>query len=141
VVPAFASQVARIEQGLAKPVIEVGNLTAYRDFIDVRDVVRAYALAAFGEGPGAEGQVFNLASGKAVQIRTILDTLIRLSGRDIEVVISSDRVRPVDIPLAHGDPRRVGETFGWAPTYELEETLSAVLADWRQRVARDRSES
>lgn len=134
VIPAFASQIARIEAGLAPPVIEVGNLGAYRDFLDVRDVVRAYVLAALGKGRNVEGKVFNLASGKAVQIRTILDILVRLSGRDIEVIVSPERVRPIDIPTARGDASAAMHSLGWAPQFELEDTISAVLSDWRDRV-------
>ncbi len=134
VIPAFASQIARIEAGLAPPIIEVGNLGAYRDFLDVRDVVRAYALAALDKGRNVEGKVFNLASGKAVQIRTILDILVRLSGRDIEVIVSPERVRPIDIPTARGDASAAMNSLGWAPQFELEDTISAVLSDWRDRV-------
>lgn len=134
VIPAFASQIARIEAGLAPPVIEVGNLEAYRDFLDVRDVVQAYALAALGKGRDAEGKVFNLASGKAVQIRMILDILVRLSGRDIKVVVAPERVRPVDIPTARGDASAAMYSLGWAPQFELEDTINAVLSDWKDRV-------
>lgn len=134
VIPAFASQIARIEAGLAAPVIEVGNLGAHRDFLDVRDVVRAYAIAALGEGHEAEGKVFNLASGTAVEIRSIIDLLVRLSGREIEVVVSPDRVRPIDILTARGDAGAAERHLGWAPQFELEQTVSAVLSDWRDRV-------
>lgn len=134
VIPAFASQIARIEAGVVPPVIEVGNLGAHRDFLDVRDVVRAYALAALGDDIEVEGKVFNLASGKAVEIRSILNTLIRLSGREIEVVVSPERVRPVDIPMARGDAGAALSILGWEPQFALEETIAAVLSDWRARV-------
>ncbi len=134
VIPAFASQIARIEAAVSPPVIEVGNLSAKRDFLDVRDVVRAYALAALGKGNLAEGKVFNLASGNAIEIRTILDVLVRLSGRKIEVVIASDRVRPIDIPIACGNASAANQTLGWAPQFRLEDTIHAVLSDWRERI-------
>lgn len=133
VVPAFASQIARIEAGLVPPVIEVGNLSAFRDFLDVRDVARAYALAALGEGKDADGKVFNLASGRAVEVRTILDILVRLSARNIDVVVAPDRVRPVDIPTARGDASAASHSFKWSPQFQLEDTVSAVLSDWRER--------
>ncbi|TCR03930.1 GDP-mannose 4,6-dehydratase [Neorhizobium sp. JUb45] len=134
VVPAFASQIARIEAGIVPPVIEVGNLSAYRDFLDVRDVVRAYALAALGEGEDADGKVFNLASGHAVEVRTVLDILVRLSARDIDVVVAPDRMRPVDIPTARGDASAVFRSLKWSPQFQLEDTVSAVLSDWRDRI-------
>lgn len=134
VVPAFASQIARIEAGIVPPVIEVGNLSAYRDFLDVRDVVRAYALAALGEGEDAEGKVFNLASGRAVEVRTILDILVRLSACEIDVVVAPDRVRPVDIPTACGNASAAFQSLKWSPQFKLEDTVSAVLSDWRDRI-------
>lgn len=133
VIPAFASQIARIESGAAPPVIEVGNLEAQRDFLDVRDVVRAYALAALGDNHDAEGKVFNLASGNAIEIRSILDTLVRLSGREIEVVVSPERVRPIDIPTARGNASAARKILGWKPEFSLEDTIDAVLSDWRDR--------
>lgn len=134
VIPAFASQIARIEAHLAPPVIEVGNLDAHRDFLDVRDVVQAYALAALGKSRDAEGKVFNLSSGRAVQIRVILDTLVRMSGRDIKVVVAPERVRPVDIPTARGDASAALQSLDWSPQFKLEDTINAVLSDWRDRV-------
>ena len=72
VVPAFASQIARIEEGLQEPVMKVGNLEAARDFADVRDVVRGYHLAVM---QGEPGEVYNLASGRAYPISELLETL------------------------------------------------------------------
>lgn len=135
VVPAFASQVARIEAGLSKPTIEVGNLSVSRDFLDVRDVVRAYALAALGKGgAAADGGAYNLSSGRAVQIREILDILVRLSNLEIEVIVSPERVRSIDIEMARGDSRAAARVFGWRPQIKLEDTIRAVLDDWRVRV-------
>ncbi|MEN3794777.1 GDP-mannose 4,6-dehydratase [Fulvimarina sp. MAC3] len=137
VIPAFASQIARIEAGLAPPVVEVGNLSARRDFLDVRDVARAYALAALGEDRDLDGSVFNLASGKPASIRSILDTLLRLSGHDIEIAVAQDRLRPVDIPVACGDASAARDRLNWTPQFQLEETLAAVLSDWRDRIHAD----
>ena len=62
----FAKQVASIEAGLQEPVIQVGNLDAVRDFTDVRDMVRAYWLAA---DKGKPGEVYNIATGSGITIR------------------------------------------------------------------------
>jgi len=135
VIPAFASQIARIMAGQAIPVMEVGNLSAYRDFLDVRDVVRAYVWAVLGKGTPAAGGVFNLASGRAVEVREILDALVRLSGREIEVRIAPERVRPIDIPYAVGDARAACDVIGWSPRIALEATLADVLDYWRQKAS------
>lgn len=136
VVPAFARQIARIEAGLSNPVIEVGNLNAYRDFLDVRDVVDAYAMAALGKGGDKVlGRVYNLSSGKVTQISAIVEILIRLSKLKIEVTVSQDKVRGNDVKVAKGHSNAVGRDFGWAPKISFEQTVAAVLDDWRGRIA------
>lgn len=139
VVSAFAKQVAGIMAGQIKPIIEVGNLDAFRDFLDVRDVVRAYATAALSENRALDGKVYNLASGKAVQIRTILETLIGLSGRDIEIVIDPNRVRPLEVPIAVGNADAAQHAFHWIPKITLEETILSSLNYWQSQIALERT--
>ena len=100
VAPDFAMQIARIEAGQQPPMLEVGNLSARRDFTDVRDVVRAYRLIM---EKGEVGQVYNIAAGKAYSIQQLLDTLVNLSGAAIDVRIDQSRFLPVDVPLKVGD--------------------------------------
>jgi GDP-4-dehydro-6-deoxy-D-mannose reductase len=133
VVPAFARQIARIERGLQAPVIQVGNLDAERDILDVRDVVGAYAVAATVEEGIAQGSVFNLAAGAPVRIGDLLQALLSKSDRKIEVEIDPAKVRPSEVPRASGDSTRVREMLGWRPVNRLEQTLRDVLDDWRAR--------
>ncbi|MFH1518697.1 MAG: GDP-mannose 4,6-dehydratase [Pseudomonadota bacterium] len=130
VVPAFAEQIARIEAGLQPPVVRVGNLEARRDFLDVRDVAGAYARAA---DPAAEidGSVFNLASGDARTIRSILDALVGMSDRPISVVTDPSKLRPSDVPYAAGSNLRICKDLGWAPVHRFEDTLRDTLSFWR----------
>ncbi len=130
VVSAFAKQVADIIQGRIKPIIKVGNLDAFRDFLDVRDVVRAYATAALSENKDAEGKVFNLASGRTIQIREILETLIRLSGQDIQVIFDPEKVRPLEVAIAFGNAAAAKKEFAWSPTISIDKTISDVLNQW-----------
>jgi len=131
----FARQLARIELGLAEPVIEVGNLDAVRDFTDVRDIVRAYVLAATMCEPG---EVYNIASGSGHSIRELLDTLIALSGLEVEVSIDPQRLRPSDVEILIGDSTRFRERTGWRPAIPLETTLSDLLDYWRRRLRASR---
>jgi GDP-4-dehydro-6-deoxy-D-mannose reductase len=128
VVAAFARQIAMIERGEQEPVVQVGNLEARRDFTDVRDVVRAYELAATH---GEAGEVYNIGSGTAVEIRQILDMLIALSGHAIEVEVDPARVRPVDVPVIACDASRFRTRTGWRPLIPLEQSLADVLDEWR----------
>ncbi|NTH65957.1 NAD-dependent epimerase/dehydratase family protein [Agrobacterium rhizogenes] len=137
VVSAFAKQLAEISVGAKPPRISVGNLSASRDFLDVRDVVRAYADAALIEDVSQSlGGVFNLSSGRSVQIQSILDMLIQLSGLKVDVEIDPQRLRGPEIVAALGDNDAALKAFGWKPEIELSRTLGDVLDDWKIRVAR-----
>jgi GDP-4-dehydro-6-deoxy-D-mannose reductase len=137
VVPAFARQLAEIACGKKPPHISVGNLSAFRDFLDVRDVVRAYAdLALNDEGSAAFGKVFNLSSGRSIQIQAVLDMLIELSGKDVEIEVDPQRLRGSEVAIAVGDNQAAFDAFGWKPEIDLRQTFSDVLEDWKARVAR-----
>ncbi|MEI6776077.1 MAG: GDP-mannose 4,6-dehydratase [Chloroflexales bacterium] len=128
VTAAFARQIARIERGLQPPVMQVGNLSACRDFTDVRDVVRAYTLLM---SHGVAGEVYNLGTGHAVMIRDILDMLLAESTTPIEVHLSADLMRPIDIPLVTCDARKLRTCTGWAPSMTIRQTMNDILAYWR----------
>ena len=130
VAPAFAMQIASIEEGQREAVINVGNLAAKRDFTDVRDIVRAYRQIV---EQGQPGQAYNVASGVAHSIRKLLDILLALSEIDIEVRVDPSRMRPVDVPEIRGDSAKLRRDTGWRPSLSFEETLQDVLADCRQR--------
>lgn len=116
----------------------VGNLSAFRDFLDVRDVVRAYADAALNDAAhNAIGRVFNLSSGRSVQIQSILDMLIELAGVHVEFDVDPKRLRGSEIPAAAGDSSAACETFGWKPRISLPKTLSDVMTDWKTRTERN----
>lgn len=131
VAPAFAMQIARIEAGLQEPVIYVGDLTARRDFTDVRDVVRAYTALM---ERGVPGEAYNVASGVAHSIQHVLDTLLSLSDKHIEVRVDPSRLRPSPIPVLQGDASKLRRTTGWAPQISFETSLRDVLEDCRARV-------
>lgn len=131
VASAFARQIASIEYGLQPPIISVGNLSAQRDFTDVRDIVRAYALAA---EHGESGAVYNLGSGQPVMIRDLLNTLISLSNVTVDVQQDPQRMRPHDVPITVCNSRRFRERTGWQPQIPITQTLRDILDDWRVRL-------
>lgn len=133
VVPAFARQIARIEAGQQPPVLKVGNLDAERDFLDVRDVVAAYALSVTVTDAPAHG-VFNVSSGKPRTIRSILDALVRLCEVPITVETDPERMRPSEVPCACGDNSSLRRAFGWQQQVGFEETLVQTLNYWRATV-------
>ncbi|MDP8214344.1 MAG: GDP-mannose 4,6-dehydratase [Candidatus Euphemobacter frigidus] len=131
VTSAFALQIARIEAGQQRPVLEVGNLETARDFTDVRDMVRAYRLAAERCRPATP---YNICSGKVYAIKDILDKLLSLTDAEIEIRPDPRRIRKNEIPLFQGDHARFTEATGWEPTCAIEDTLRAILDYWRDHV-------
>jgi GDP-4-dehydro-6-deoxy-D-mannose reductase len=121
-VPSFAAQLAAIARG-AEPVLHVGNLQARRDFLDVRDVVEAYAALAVR---GESGQIYNVCSGSAISVRDILGELIRIAHVPVEVREDPERMRPADVPILCGSNEKLRAAAGWSPRIPLRQTLQDV---------------
>lgn len=132
VIPAFAKQVAMIEAGRQKATLKVGDLSARRDFSDVRDIVRGYRLAA---EKGIAGEIYQLCSGKAVAVRRVLDILLSRSRKQIRVEIDKSRLRKSDIPLLRGSCRKASSKLGYSVRYTIETMLTDTLEFWRSKFA------
>ncbi|MCX6356887.1 MAG: GDP-mannose 4,6-dehydratase, partial [Candidatus Aureabacteria bacterium] len=102
-----------------------------RDFTDVRDMARAYHLAAERCEPG---EIYNICSGKAYSVRDILDRLLALSTAKIEVRQDPGRLRRSDVPLIRGDASRFAAATGWKPECDIDDTLRDILDYWRAQV-------
>ncbi len=131
VAPAFASQIAAIEAGRQPPSLQVGNLTARRDFTDVRDMVRAYVLAL---EQGEPGEVYNIGSGQSRSIQALLEGLFSLSSARITVEMDSGRRRPSDVPEMVCDASKFRARTGWEPRLPFEQTLRDLLDYERELV-------
>lgn len=129
VISDFAKQIVDCEKGKREPVIHVGNLTAKRDFTDVRDVVKAYWLSL---EKGEPGQVYNICSGDAYSIQEVLDRLISLTHIKVRIERDESRMRPSDVPILVGDNTKFCEHTGWKPTIPFEQTLKDIMEYWRQ---------
>lgn len=131
VISDFCKQIAEIEKGLRPPEISTGNLSAKRDFTDVRDIVRAYRL--LGE-KGISGKTYNVGRGRAVSIEYILDTAMGLS--EISIVHSTDpnRLRASDIPVIEPDVSEILSDTGWKAEISVEKTVSDTLDYWRKKI-------
>lgn len=126
----FAKQIAEIEKG-KEPVIHVGNLDAMRDFTDVRDMVKGYLLAIEKCKPG---EPYNICSGKALKIQEVLDLLLSMTDKKIEVRQDPDRMRPSDVEVLQGDCSKFKKQTGWKQTIPFEKTMEDLLNYWRERV-------
>lgn len=119
VVCAFASQIAALELA-GGGVLKVGDLETYRDFTDVRDMVRAYLFAL---EKGELGEVYNLGSGRAVKIADVLEMLLSLTRAKIKVKQDKSRMRPTDIKIITCDFSKFRKRTGWEPKIPLSQTL------------------
>jgi GDP-4-dehydro-6-deoxy-D-mannose reductase len=130
-IPAFARQVASIEAGKQRPVLKVGDLSARRDLSDVRDIVRGYRLVATR---GKPGEVYQLCSGKTVQIKSVVASMVAMSSRKIKVETDQSRLRKADIPVLRGNNRMATQRLGHTIRYSLKETLADTLDYWRNEL-------
>ena len=130
----FAAQIARIEAGLQAPILEVGDLSAERDFCDAADMIAAVE-AILGRLDALDRvSVFNICSGRTRSVQALLDALLAMAGVPIEVRVDPARLRPSSIPRAAGSHAALTAATGWRPRVALEDTLADLLAYWRDRV-------
>jgi len=136
VVPDFAKQLAEIKLGLHDARIAVGDLSANRDFTDVRDVVRAYQLLA---EKGRAGEVYHVCSGCPHSIQEILDMLISIAGVDVAIHVDRNKLRPVKMPFIVGSPEKIRTELGWRPTIPLRESLENTFEYWVEKIKGNQS--
>jgi GDP-4-dehydro-6-deoxy-D-mannose reductase len=129
VIPGWAQQVARIEAGLAEPVLRVGNLDVVRDLSDVRDIVEGYCALV---ERGVSGEVYNLCRGEGVKLSDVVATIAAQASVPVRIEVDPARLRPADLPYLVGDPSRIERDCGWRVTRPFAETLGDVLAEWRR---------
>jgi GDP-4-dehydro-6-deoxy-D-mannose reductase len=129
VISDFARQIALLEARRIRKVT-VGNARAYRDFVDVRDAVRAYRLLL---QKGKPGDVYNVCSGNMVQIESILRMVLGLSSVKQPEVTRNHRgkLRSLDVPRLVGSNDRLKAATGWRPRIALNKTVADVLDYWR----------
>lgn len=130
----WAFQVAKMELGLAPPILKVGNLKVKRDYTDVRDVVRAYIGVI---EKGEPGKPYNVCSGVGYELSELLEKYRTLAEKDIEVFKDQSRLRPVDIPILTGSNNRIKSDTGWEPEIEIDETLIDSLKYWRDKLVEE----
>ena len=128
-VASFARQLAAISTG-APAVMQVGNLEAKRDFLDVRDVADAYVALLTG---GRSGEIYNICSGRAVAMHEILTRLIAIAGADVDVRNDPARMRASDLPVLTGDAAKIRAETAWQPRRSLDATLTDIYHDALER--------
>ncbi|MFH0875352.1 MAG: GDP-mannose 4,6-dehydratase [archaeon] len=132
VISDFARQIALIEAGqINEHVIVHGNLDSRRDFVDVRDSVRAhYALTQ----SGTYGIPVNIGSGTCVSIQDVLDMLLDKTNVEIVSQIDPKKLRPSDVPVLQANISYLRSLTHWQPAIPLKITVFDTLKYWRERV-------
>jgi GDP-4-dehydro-6-deoxy-D-mannose reductase len=125
----FVRQIVRIKKGLQSPVIEVGNLKTRRAFLDVRDTVLGFYLAAL---KGKPGEAYNLCASRTHEIGTLLRTAIRISGVKTNIHPVGHLMRPSDEKVIFGRTTKFFQDTAWKPTIAIEQTLSSMLEYWEK---------
>jgi GDP-4-dehydro-6-deoxy-D-mannose reductase len=138
VLSSFAAQIAAIEAGEAEARIKVGDLSKARDFLDVRDVVDAYMrLIASARQLPERVATFNIGSGEARTISSLLDDLRAMARVPFDVEVDPQLLRPsaTDIVSVACNPAKLKAATGWSQRFALTDMLAALLDDWRAQVA------
>jgi GDP-4-dehydro-6-deoxy-D-mannose reductase len=126
-VGSWTRQLARLEADGGT--LLVGDLSAERDILDVRDVCKAYRLLL---DPSVPAGTYNVSSGETVTMVRVVELLVGLTGVPVEVERDESRVRPAEVRRLAGDPSRLRAATGWRPEIPLEQTLADTLAAARE---------
>lgn len=131
VISDFAAQIATIEKQKTNSVLYVGNTDSERDFLDVRDVSKAYVSLVESN---VETGIYNICSEQPRKINDILQHLIQLSNQQITVEIDHNKYRPIDVPKFVGNSAKIRKAIGWQPTHDFYSSLDETLAWWRRKI-------
>jgi len=130
VFPHVANTLTRIEKGLEEPTLKMGNLSVRRDFLDVRDVLKAY-MSAMDKARG--GSVYNVTSGRCISISEGVRMMVEISDLSVNIIQESSRMRSYDIPQLSGDASLIEKDLGWRAEITLEQTFKDLLAYWKAK--------
>lgn len=127
VLPDFAGQVAEVVNGKRAAEMHVGRLTDYRDFLDVRDAVKAIAGVV---EKGLPGETYHVCSGESTTVQTLLDLLLECAGIEISVKQDPERMRPARMPVLYGSNAKIKELTGWESVISLRDSVRDTLEYW-----------
>ncbi|MHC4443320.1 MAG: NAD-dependent epimerase/dehydratase family protein [Planctomycetota bacterium] len=109
--------------------IAIGNLDSARDFVDIRDAVAAYWLAA---QKGKPAEVYNVCTSIPITVKQLLDLLSEVAGKSPKIRVDPQRVRKADVSICYGDYSKIEQETGWRPRIPLNDSLTAMLEKAQQ---------
>lgn len=129
VVSSFAKQLTAIKINGAPAQLVTGDLSIVRDFLDVRDVVRAYHTLFM---KGRQGEIYNICSGTGTSLEKIILQMEHLLGIKVEKVVDKSLVRPNDNPIIIGSNAKIRRETNWEIKYDLTKSLADILNYWQK---------
>ncbi len=124
VVPSFIKRILNISRTSKEGIIETGDISLVRDFVDVRDVVKAYYLLMI---KGTPGQIYNICTGKGIALQMIINIVAEMLDVTIRTKVNSEYVRPMDNKIIIGSALKLERELGWRPVIPIEQTLKDML--------------
>lgn len=128
----FAAQIVEIRRGLRPAMLTVGDIDVTRDFLSVRDVLRAYVMLL---EHGQAGQIYNVCSGEERTLRAMIESMARISGVSLEIQVDQSRLRPNEQRRVVGDSGLLRAHTGWKPEDAMENILKDILDYWEKHAS------
>ena len=129
VISSFAKQLVQLSKNIeSKATLTTGNLSVIRDFLDVRDVVKAYYLLL---KKGRSGEVYNICSGNGILLSDIISKMSEILNLSIETKINPDLIRPNENKKIIGSYQKIKNELGWQPEIPLNKSLEDIIRYWQ----------
>jgi len=130
VVSSFAKQMVEIKKkNRNKRILRVGNLEIVRDFLDVRDVVKAYYLLL---QKGKNGEIYNVCAGKGIVLKEVINYIADYLKIKVDLKVDQSLVRPNDNPVIIGNNKKIRDELGWEPKIPLKKSIADICDYWEQ---------
>lgn len=131
VISSFAKQLVQLANDMpANKTITTGDLSVIRDFVDVRDVVKAYYLLL---KKGRPGEVYNICSGKGIVLKDIISKMSGLLGIEVRTEINPQLIRPNENRTVIGSYKKIKDELGWEPFIGIDQSLADIIEYWRSK--------
>jgi GDP-4-dehydro-6-deoxy-D-mannose reductase len=131
-ISSFAKKMVDIKyHSSANKAITVGDIDIIRDFVDVRDVVKAYFLLLQN---GEKGEIYNICSGMGISLKNVLEKMMAILQIELEIVVDKQLIRPADNQIIIGSNSKIKKKIGWQPEITLEKSLIDLLDYWRLKI-------
>ncbi len=117
-----------IVQALSGGTLQLGSLTPRRDMTYVADTVSGFMAAAASDA--TNGETVQLGTGTDHSIADMVDAVGRAVGRELEVELDPQRVRPgaSEVMRLISSPERMRSLTGWTPEHDLDAGIGRMVS-------------